>query len=120
MMFKAIVIFFLILLSGLIVNQIRIKRNITERSEKNKIADKSIIFTHFLFLFNIVITTPESEIRKYRVIKLDNGLEAILISDPISVNSGASLSVRAGANNDPLDFPGLAHFCEHMLFLVII
>lgn len=28
----------------------------------------------------------------------------------------ASMNVQAGSWNEPKEFPGLAHFCEHMLF----
>lgn len=64
-----------------------------------------------------LILKPFNDFRKYRVLKLKNGLEAVIISDPLTVTSGASLSVKVGANNDPHTLQGLAHFCEHMLFL---
>eukprot|EP01060_Flectonema_neradi_P012425 TRINITY_DN19241_c0_g1_i5.p1 TRINITY_DN19241_c0_g1~~TRINITY_DN19241_c0_g1_i5.p1 ORF type:complete len:974 (+),score=151.85 TRINITY_DN19241_c0_g1_i5:909-3830(+) len=32
-------------------------------------------------------------------------------------HSSAALSVSRGTLNDPQEFPGMAHFCEHMLFL---
>jgi insulysin len=41
----------------------------------------------------------------------------VLISDSLSTTAGASLSVSAGSNQDPHTLQGLAHFCEHMLFL---
>jgi insulysin len=44
-------------------------------------------------------------------------LEAVLISDTLSTSAGASLSVDVGSNFDPHTLQGLAHFCEHMLFL---
>ena len=31
--------------------------------------------------------------------------------------SAAAMAVGVGASSDPLDYPGLAHFTEHMLFL---
>jgi len=31
--------------------------------------------------------------------------------------SAAALDVHVGHFSDPVDLPGLAHFCEHMLFL---
>ena len=51
----------------------------------------------------------------YRV--LPNGLRVVLISDPVTDAEGASVNVAAGSFNDPSDYLGLAHFCEHMLFL---
>ena len=48
---------------------------------------------------------------------LGNGLEALLISDATLDKAAVSLSVGVGHLSDPDDLPGLAHFCEHMLFL---
>lgn len=44
-------------------------------------------------------------------------MRVLLISDPTTDLSGASMDVSAGSFNDPADYEGLAHFCEHMLFL---
>ncbi|KAJ2481024.1 metalloprotease [Coemansia sp. RSA 2131] len=38
-------------------------------------------------------------------------------SDPDSANTAASLSVNVGSMADPKEFPGMAHFLEHMLFM---
>lgn len=63
------------------------------------------------------ILTPSLQERKTLKLRLDNGLEAYLISDPNSDKSGAALSVQVGSWSDPVEYPGLAHFTEHMLFL---
>ncbi|XP_025191537.1 insulin-degrading enzyme-like [Melanaphis sacchari] len=55
--------------------------------------------------------------RIYRGLVMKNGLTALLISDPETDMSAASLSVAVGSLSEPKDLPGLAHFCEHMLFL---
>ena len=55
--------------------------------------------------------------RQYRVMTLGNGLRVLLISDPNSNISAAAMDVPAGSFNDPMDYEGLAHFCEHMLFI---
>ena len=55
--------------------------------------------------------------RKYRVMTLSNSLRVLLISDPNSNISAAAMDVPAGSFNDPPDYEGLAHFCEHMLFI---
>ena len=34
----------------------------------------------------------------------------------MSMTALACIQVRVGSLSDPLDTPGLAHFCEHMLF----
>ena len=48
---------------------------------------------------------------------LPNGLKALLVSDPESENSAASLTVNIGSLTDKPDELGLAHFCEHLLFM---
>lgn len=63
------------------------------------------------------ILTPALSERKTLKIRLKNGLEAFIISDPKTDKSGAVLSVKAGSWEDPLEYPGIAHFLEHMLFL---
>lgn len=50
-------------------------------------------------------------------IRLNNGLEALLISDPSLSSGGAALAVQAGSWDAPEDAAGLPHFIEHMLFL---
>ncbi|KAK9368638.1 Metalloenzyme, LuxS/M16 peptidase-like protein [Lipomyces kononenkoae] len=60
---------------------------------------------------------PEIDNRTYKVIKLANELEALLIHDPDTDKSSAALDVRVGSFSDPKDLQGLAHFCEHLLFM---
>ena len=55
--------------------------------------------------------------KEYRLVLLRNGLWALLVSDPTTAQSGASLSVGTGSFGDPVTISGLAHFLEHMLFL---
>lgn len=63
------------------------------------------------------ILTPSLAKRETLKLRLANGLEAYIVSDPESNRSGAALSVASGSWKDPKDLPGLAHFVEHMLFL---
>ncbi|XP_044595183.1 insulin-degrading enzyme isoform X2 [Cotesia glomerata] len=53
----------------------------------------------------------------YRGLILNNNMKVLLISDPTTDKSAISLDVNVGYLNDPAELPGLAHFCEHMLFL---
>ncbi|TMW67012.1 hypothetical protein Poli38472_012128 [Pythium oligandrum] len=55
--------------------------------------------------------------RQYKYLELPNGLHALVISDPVTESASAAMDVSVGFNSDPDDIPGLAHFCEHMLFL---
>ena len=48
---------------------------------------------------------------------LKNGLKALLVSDPEAEKSSASLGVNVGSFIDLPDENGLAHFCEHLLFM---
>lgn len=63
------------------------------------------------------ILTPSFQHQKTLKIKLKNGLEALLISDPMIDQSGALLTVKTGSFQDGKETPGIAHFLEHMLFL---
>lgn len=63
------------------------------------------------------ILTPSFAERKVAKIRLENELEAYIISDPRAEKSAAALTVQVGSWEDPKDAPGMAHFVEHMLFL---
>ena len=63
------------------------------------------------------VASAELDRRAYRGLILPNGLRVLLASDPASAKAAASMNVRVGYMSDPPDLPGLAHFCEHMLFL---
>ncbi|KAL7990487.1 hypothetical protein Chor_013917, partial [Crotalus horridus] len=65
---------------------------------------------------NAIIKSPEDK-REYRGLELANGIKAVLISDPTTDKSSATLDVHIGSLSDPINIPGLSHFCEHMLFL---
>lgn len=68
---------------------------------------------------------PDRDPRDYRVIKLKNNLQAMLVStakatseDDDSANvEAASMHIQAGHFDDTL--PGLAHFYEHMLVCLV-
>ena len=53
--------------------------------------------------------------RTYRGLVLGNGMKILLVSDPTTDKAAAALDVNIGHMSDPIS--GLAHFCEHMLFL---
>ena len=55
--------------------------------------------------------------RQYHYLTLANRLKVLLICDPETDKSAASLAVNTGHFDDPADRQGMAHFLEHMLFL---
>ncbi|KAK1138814.1 metalloprotease [Aspergillus melleus] len=60
---------------------------------------------------------PEIDDRSYRVVRLPNKLEALLVHDPETDKASAALNVNAGNFSDPDDLPGIGHALEHMLFM---
>lgn len=60
---------------------------------------------------------PLLDQRNYQLIRLANDLEALVISDPETDKASAAMDVRVGHLSDPADLPGMAHFCEHLLFM---
>lgn len=63
------------------------------------------------------IGKSQQDNRDYRGLQLNNGLKVLLVSDSVTDKSAAALTVDVGHMSDPNNIPGLAHFCEHMLFL---
>lgn len=60
--------------------------------------------------------SPEDR-RRHRALQLTNGMRVLLVSDPETDKAAAALTVQVGSMCDPPDVHGLAHFCEHMLFM---
>ena len=61
-----------------------------------------------------VLSSPYDD-RTFSYVEFDNGLQALLVHDPDAMVSAAALDVRVGSWADPPEFPGLAHFLEHMV-----
>ncbi|KAH8114098.1 insulin-degrading enzyme [Phellopilus nigrolimitatus] len=68
-------------------------------------------------VYTASIQKSEQDDRAYRVVRLENGLEAVLVHDAGTDKAAASMDVAVGHLSDPDDIPGLAHFCEHLLFM---
>lgn len=68
-------------------------------------------------LSNIPLLSFDLKDRVIEKIALPNGIQILLVSDPNADQSAASVSVGAGSWCDPAEYPGMAHFCEHMLFM---
>ncbi|CAE7636737.1 Ide, partial [Symbiodinium sp. CCMP2456] len=66
----------------------------------------------------VTIEKPDTHrSRQYEYMLLKNGLQVVLASDPTCDKAAMALCVGVGRLHEPKDMPGLAHFCEHMLFL---
>lgn len=64
------------------------------------------------------IEKPLLDDRSYRLVVLPNGLHVLAIHDPTTDKAAASLDVHVGAFADRrFEVSGLAHFCEHLLFM---
>ncbi len=66
---------------------------------------------------NLPLLNPDLAERRTLKLRLANGLEALLISDEKADQSAAAICVDIGSWSDPIEYPGMAHFCEHMLFM---
>lgn len=63
------------------------------------------------------IIVPRILRQKCFAYQLSNGVKCVIVQDPNAKMPAAAMSIRAGQLNDPVELPGLAHFCEHMLFM---
>ncbi|WP_448681054.1 pyrroloquinoline quinone biosynthesis protein PqqF [Pseudomonas nicosulfuronedens] len=52
-----------------------------------------------------------------KTLTLANGLRATVIHAPGASRAAALLRIARGSHDEPVAFPGLAHFIEHLLFL---
>jgi nardilysin len=65
-----------------------------------------------------MVTKPQSDTREYSSLVLPNKFQAMLITDDSDNSMAAcSLTVGVGTLSDFDEFPGLAHFLEHMCFM---
>ena len=66
---------------------------------------------------NNYIIVSRNDKRAYEIIRLDNNIEIILMSDKTIKNSTVALTVNAGSYDETDGFFWAAHYLEHMLFL---
>lgn len=60
---------------------------------------------------------PVLDDRSYRVVRLGNKLEALLVHDPDTDKASAAVNVNVGNFSDDDNMPGMAHAVEHLLFM---
>ena len=63
----------------------------------------------------VSIEKSPRDLREYRSLTLPNSLNCLIVSDPDSEISAASMNVHVGSVAESV--PGLAHYLEHMLFM---
>ncbi|KAJ3143098.1 Insulinase (Peptidase M16) [Physocladia obscura] len=63
------------------------------------------------------IRKPDLDDRQYALLTLANKLQVLIVSDPTTDKASAAMDVHVGHLSDPAVAPGLAHFCEHLLFM---
>jgi secreted Zn-dependent insulinase-like peptidase len=64
-----------------------------------------------------MVARPKGDDRNYKYTVLSNGLKVVNVQDTRSLRTAFAVAVMSGSFEDPQKLPGLAHFCEHMLFL---
>ena len=84
--------------------------------EENGGVDSNTAYTCDFTYSSNGIVKPKLDKRSYLYKELNNMLRVLVVSDPDTEYSGASLAILSGSFNEG-DIRGLAHFCEHMLFL---
>jgi insulysin len=62
------------------------------------------------------LKSPSMQVRQTKKIRLSNGMKVYLISDKLADKSACAIGVLTGSFDDPKEYPGMAHFLEHMLF----
>ncbi|EJU00764.1 insulin-degrading enzyme [Dacryopinax primogenitus] len=68
-------------------------------------------------VFPLPQETPARDKNEYRLLRLGNGLQVLLIRDAETDRAGAAMDIGVGHLDDPWDVPGCAHFCEHLSFM---
>ncbi|OWO99030.1 hypothetical protein B2J93_6607 [Marssonina coronariae] len=63
------------------------------------------------------LETPSLDDRSYRVVRLPNQLEVLLVHDAETDKASAAMDVNVGNFSDEEEFPGMAHAVEHLLFM---
>ena len=62
------------------------------------------------------ILKPKIDDRQYLGVILKNKLNVVLISDPTTTSSSASLGLNIGYYSDPIELQGLHNYLSRMLF----
>ncbi|XP_047124379.1 insulin-degrading enzyme isoform X2 [Hydra vulgaris] len=94
-----------------------LKQNLDSSDYENLNQSSEINFHPYIKHKVYDIKKSENDPRDYCFLVLDNEIRILLVSDEATEKAAASVDVHVGFESDPDDVPGIAHFCEHMLFL---
>ena len=64
-----------------------------------------------------IINIPKNDMNKYAYNILSNNIKYAMVQDNNIDMSSVCVTVKAGSIQEPVEYQGLAHFLEHMLFL---
>eukprot|EP00927_Polykrikos_kofoidii_P083675 TRINITY_DN8626_c0_g2_i1.p1 TRINITY_DN8626_c0_g2~~TRINITY_DN8626_c0_g2_i1.p1 ORF type:complete len:1023 (+),score=157.64 TRINITY_DN8626_c0_g2_i1:85-3153(+) len=92
-------------------------RFLGDKSQKSAASATNISVTNMGGAARVTVRVPKSDKREFEYSVLANGLRVLAVRDPQAKKAGFSVAVSAGSFLDPPELPGLAHFCEHILFL---
>lgn len=92
-----------------ITRQLRHFSNMAQLSEWRQVPATTEIPAHSVFLK--AIEKPETDDRDYRLIRLQNGLQALLIHDPKADKAAAAMDVGVGHLSDPVSTYLFNPFC---------
>ena len=86
-----------------------------------KLAFVSLLFCSISLLTaktteSVDIIKAKNDSRNYRYIELENGITAVLISDPSAQKAAAAIDVGVGSFDNPVGKEGLAHFLVILIF----
>lgn len=94
-----------------ITRQLRRFSKMAQFSEWREVPATTEIPAHSVFLK--AFEKPETDDRDYRLIRLQNGLQALLIHDPKADKAAAAMDVGVGHLNDPVSTYLFEPFCFH-------
>ena len=92
-----------------ITRQLRRFSNMAQFPEWREVPATTEIPAHTVFLK--AIEKPETDDRDYRLIRLQNGLQALLIHDPKADKAAAAMDVGVGHLSDPVSAYFIEPFC---------
>lgn len=72
---------------------------------------------HGFHYLDVQINKSPTDEAEYKAIRLDNGMEVLLISDHKANKSLFSVGLPIGSMEDPASQQGLAHYLEHMILM---